>query len=114
MLEAMVGGFDEDLRFVSGSPKDAPDAEHFVADRVAIAKRREHLMDADHARFRSSSRSRPTAGPFGNRARTSSAGGQVRWRRSNQPGNASQSRSCGSFDKRPSMSRYFPSSTGQS
>ena len=53
-LEPAVGGLDEDLRLVAGRAQHALDAEHLVADRVAVAERREHLVDADHARFRAS------------------------------------------------------------
>ena len=44
-LEPVVRGLDEDLRLVAGAPQHALDAEHFVADRVAVAERREDLVD---------------------------------------------------------------------
>ena len=44
VLEAAVGGLDEDLRRVAGGPQHALDAEHLVTDRVAVAQRREHLV----------------------------------------------------------------------
>ena len=44
-LEPRVGGLDEDLRLVAGAAQHALDAEHLVADRVAVAERREHLVD---------------------------------------------------------------------
>ena len=93
-LEPMIRGLDEDLRLVSGRAKHALDAEHLVADRVAVAQRREHLVDL-HARLRPSGSStgfgvagpasargfgaaglKPTAGPRGSLASTSSAGGR--------------------------------------
>ena len=52
-LEAGVGGFDEDLGVVASRAQDPLNAEHLMADRIAVAERREHLMDADHARIRS-------------------------------------------------------------
>ena len=44
-LEPAVGGLDEDVRLVAGAAQHALDAEDFVADGVAVAERREHLMD---------------------------------------------------------------------
>ena len=44
-LEPRIGGLDEDVRLVAGRAQHALDAEHFVADGVAVAERREHLMD---------------------------------------------------------------------
>ena len=48
ILEPRVGGLDEDLRLVAGRAQHALDAEHLVADRVAVAERRQHLMDRGH------------------------------------------------------------------
>ena len=56
-LEPVVGGFDEDLRLVAGRAQHALDAEHLVADRVAVAERREHLVNAGSTRR---SRDRPS------------------------------------------------------
>ena len=64
-FEPVVGGLDEDFRFVAGAPQHSLNAEHLVSNRVAIPERRQHLMDADHARFR----------PFGSPATTSLAAG---------------------------------------
>ena len=48
-LEPVVGRLDEDVRLVARAAQDALDAEHLVADGVAVAERREHLVDAaDH------------------------------------------------------------------
>ena len=44
ILEARVGGLDEDVRSVAGGAQHLLDAEHLVADRVAVAERREHLV----------------------------------------------------------------------
>ena len=50
MLEPRIGGLDEDLRLVAGAAQHALDAQHFVADRIAVAEGREHLMDGDSHR----------------------------------------------------------------
>ena len=52
-LEARIGRLDEDLRFVAGRAQHTLDAEHLVADRVAVPERREHLVNAHYARLRS-------------------------------------------------------------
>ena len=81
-LEAVVGGLDEDLRLVSGRAQHALDAEHLVADGVAVAERREHLVDRG-------SRASPGRSPSAAwRARPRPAGRSWR-RRSNQPGSGS-------------------------
>ena len=105
-LEPVVGGLDEDLRLVAGGAQHALDAEHLVADRVAVAERRQHLVDPDHPRL--------PAGPFGSFARTSWAAGRSWRRRSNQPGSGSAPGAGASFVSRSNMSRYFRSMTGQS
>src|SRR5258707_6805683 len=74
-LEAAVGRFDEDLRLVPRRAQHPLDREHLVTDGIAVAERREYLLDADHS--------------F---ASTSLAGGTSRRRRSNQPGSGSMSR----------------------
>ena len=53
-FEALVGRFDEDIRFVSGAAKDALDAEDLVADRIAVAEGGQNLVNPDHARLRMS------------------------------------------------------------
>ena len=45
IFEARVGGLDEDLRLVAGGAQHALDAEHLVADGVAVAERGEDLMN---------------------------------------------------------------------
>src|SRR6185436_5277886 len=82
-LEARVGGFDEDLGFVAGAAQHPLNAEHLMADRVAVAERREHLVDANHARIRS------WAEAFGSRSSTSWAGARSSRRRSLLPGSGS-------------------------
>ena len=44
-LEALVGGLDENLRLVAGTPQHPLDAQHFVADGVTVTQRRQHLMN---------------------------------------------------------------------
>ena len=45
VFEARIGRLDEDVGLEAGAAQHALDAEHFVADGVAIAERGEHLMD---------------------------------------------------------------------
>ncbi len=123
MLEPRIGGLDEDLRLVAGGAQHALDAEHLVADGVAVAERREDLVDArrEAARAhadceRSSAESRPgMTAPDGILARTSAAAGRSRRRRANQPGSGSIVRAwppASSRVSRSNMSRYFRSITG--
>src|SRR5262245_34154155 len=112
-FEPIVSRFDEDVRLVSGGAKDALNAEHLMADRVAVPQRREHLVDPDHARLRLDSYD-GIAGPVGSRASTSPAGGRSWRRRSNQPGSGSAAGGGGSLASRAKTSRYFRSITGQS
>ena len=66
---------------VARGAEDALDAEHLVTDGVAVAERREHLVNG-----------RPLHGmtaPAGTRAATSAAGGSVRRRRAKNPGSGS-------------------------
>src|SRR5918996_770422 len=51
--EPSIGGFDENLRLVSSRSQDALDAEHLIADRVAVAQRRQHLVNRGRAARRS-------------------------------------------------------------
>jgi hypothetical protein len=44
-LEPAIGGFDEYLRLVACQPQGPLDPQDFVTDRVAVPKRREHLMN---------------------------------------------------------------------
>ena len=82
-FEARVGRFDKDLGLVAGCAQNPLNAEHLVADRVAVPERCEHLVDANHARLRSWSEA------FGSRSSTSSAGARSLRRRSPLPGSGS-------------------------
>ena len=44
VLETAIGGLDEDLRDVAGGLQHPLDAQHLVADRVAVPQRREYLV----------------------------------------------------------------------
>ena len=105
-LEPVIRRLDENLRLVAGGAEHALDAEHLVADGVAIAQRGEHLVDPDHPCL--------PAGPFGSLAMTSSAAGRSWRRRSNQPGSGSVVAAGVSCFSRANISRYFRSITGQS
>ncbi len=105
-LEPVIRGLDEDFRFVSGGTKHALDAQHLVADRVAVPQRGEDLVNPDHPRLH--------AGPFGSFAMTSWAAGKSCRLRSNQPGAGSAPGAGESFFSRSNISRYFRSMTGQS
>ena len=111
-LEPVVGGLDEDLRLVAGGAQDALDAEHLVADRVAVPERGEHLVNPDHAA------SLPRQGPspaIGSLARTSCGGRQILAAAIEPAGQRIDARGAGvSFFSRSNMSRYFRSITGQS
>ena len=107
-LEPVIGGFDENLRFVAGRAEHALDAEHFMADGVAVAERRQHLVDP-------ASRSHLPAGPLRQLGqhvlpRPADPGAADRTSRA-----ADRSPAAGvSFFSRSNMSRYFRSITGQS
>ena len=45
VLNLRIGGLGKNLGFVSGVAQHALNAQHLVADGVAIAKGREYLMD---------------------------------------------------------------------
>ena len=109
-LEPVVGGLDEDLRFVAGAAQHALDAEHLVADRVAVAERREHLVDRGSRR---ASRRRPARQPG---ERPPAAGRQILRGagRTSRAADRSAGGAGGSFFSRSNMSRYFRSITGQS
>ena len=49
-LELRVRGLDEDVGRMAGRQQRALDAQHLVADRVAVAQRREDLVDLCHRR----------------------------------------------------------------
>ena len=62
-LEPVVSGLDEDLRFVAGAAQHPLDAEHLVADRVAVAQRGQHLVDPDQSACSRRGRSAAWPGP---------------------------------------------------
>ena len=45
ILEPGIGGLHENLRLVSGAAQHALNAEHLVADGVAVAERGQDLVD---------------------------------------------------------------------
>ena len=106
IFQPRVRCFHDDLGLVAGGAKRAADAEHLVADGVAVAERGEDLMDARLHGYRST-------GPFGAAFTASAAGGRLLARRANQPGSGSIAVLAGSFFKRSNISRYFRSITGQ-
>src|SRR5919198_5575555 len=106
-FEPVVCRLDENLRRVPYTAQDALDAESFVADCVAVAERRQNLVDLDHARLRASLRRSLVTGPTGSFASVSFAAGTFRRRRSSQPGSRSIVRLVCSFRSRSSMSKYL-------
>ena len=70
ILEPRVGGLDDDLGLEAGGAQRALDAEHLVADGVAVAERREDLVDARRVITAS-------PGPPAAASTTSRAGGSV-------------------------------------
>ena len=69
-LESAIGSLDEDVRLVAGGAQHALDAEHLVADRIAVPERRQHLMNRRASRARRHAplrgllpRARPRCGP---------------------------------------------------
>ncbi len=76
VFEARVGGFDEDLGVEPGFAEHPADAKHLVADRVAVAQRRQDLMHARHQRV---------TGPAGTASSTARAGGSDRRPRASHP-----------------------------
>src|SRR5580693_9314273 len=47
-FEPVIGGFNENLRLISLLSQHPLDAEHLMADRIAVAKCCQHLVDLDH------------------------------------------------------------------
>ena len=66
MLEPAIRRLHENLRGVAGGPEHALDPQHLVADRVAVAERREHLV---HLRRHRGSGPLLARGPRGARPR---------------------------------------------
>ena len=93
VLEPVVGCFDEDLGFVSGASQHSLHAEDLVADRVAVAQRGEHLMDARaaaHAVLSCRASDSGITAPDGRRADDVGRRPEYRRRRrANHPGNGS-------------------------
>src|SRR6187401_842135 len=81
VLEPGVRRLDEGLRVVAGRAQDPLDAEHLVADGVAVAERGKHLVDGADAHG--------LTAPAGMRSSTSSAAGTVRALRAKKPGSGS-------------------------
>ncbi len=81
ILQARIGGLNEDVRFEAGRAQHALNAEHFVADGVAIPERGQHLVNFLLLQF--------STGPDGRSARTSFAGRRSLRRLANQPGSGS-------------------------
>ena len=105
-LETMIGRVDEDLGLVASLAQHTLDTEYFVPDGIPVAERREHLVDADHARSLVS----------GSPASTWLAGGRSRRRRASHPGSGAIVRAAAgdSFDSRSNISKYLRSITGHS
>jgi hypothetical protein len=53
-FEPRISGLHENLGVVAGGSQYPLDAEHLVADRVAIPQRGEHLVNSNHAHLRPS------------------------------------------------------------
>ena len=90
ILEARVGRLDEDVGLVARGAEHALDAQHLVADGVAVAQGGQHLVDsratgAGAHRRRSARR----AGPAGSSRTTSCPARQTARRRANHPGSGS-------------------------
>src|SRR5690606_10259981 len=68
VLESSIRGFDDDFGLVTGGAQDTADAEHFMADGVAVAERREHLMDAHHVTLRGRMEERRQCRPLARRS----------------------------------------------
>ena len=103
IFEPRVGGLHEDVGLEAGAAERPLDAEHFVADGIAIAERCENLVNFRLDQF--------NTGPDGSAARTSAAGRNVFRRRANQPGCESCRATAPSCCSRASISRYFCSMT---
>ncbi len=111
MLEPRIRGFDENLRHISGGAQRPLNAENFMADRIAIAERREDLVDVRPASG-GTHEACPTTAPAGIAASTLAAAGRSFFRRAIHPGSGSIVFVAVSFCSRSSISRYFRSITG--
>src|SRR5687767_3339561 len=109
VFESRIGRLNENVGLEARATEHALDAEHFVADGIAVAEGCENLMD-----FRLCQCS---TGPNGSSDRTSLAARSSFRRFANQPGSGSipgvaAPRASSSFNC-ASTSRYFCSMTGQ-
>src|SRR5215831_4332975 len=109
VLDAIFRRFDEDIRLVTGRAEHTLNPEDFVADCIAVPKRGEDLVHANHARLRSPASAGSRLGPAGSRAMTSLADGRFLRRRSNQPGRGSIVVVSGVFFNCSNTSRYLRS-----
>src|SRR4029453_19363922 len=108
IFEARICGLNEDVRFETGRTQHALNAQHFVADGIAIAEGGQHLVNLLLLQI--------STGPNGRSARTSFADRRSLRRLANQPGSGSMPlpwnpRASSSFTC-ARMSRYFCSITG--
>ena len=105
VLEPRIGGFDDDLGLEAGGAQGAADAEDLVADRVAVAQRRENLVDARPVR---AAPVMPAPARAGTASTTRRAGGtRPRAAARTSPGSGSIAGAAGSRLSRSNMSRYF-------
>src|SRR5580765_2011985 len=106
ILEPRVRRLHEDLRVVAGRAQHALDAQHLVADGVAVTERGEHLVDRTDAHG--------LTAPAGTRPSTSSAAGTVRALRAKKPGSGSTAGAADAplADNWLNTSRYLRSITG--
>ena len=109
ILEPLVRGLDEDVRLVAGAAQHALDAEHLVADRIAVSERGQHLMDGA-ARLMTAEH-----GSVGMRARRDVGGGRQfapAPAAREEPGSGSIGCAAAVARQRSNMSRYLRSITG--
>src|SRR4029453_16235964 len=78
VLEPRLGRLHEDLRIVAGGAQHALNPENLVSDGVAVAERRQDLVDGPEAHRRTA--------PVGTPASTSMAAASVRARLATMPG----------------------------
>ncbi len=109
VFEARIGRLNENVGLEARATEHALDAEHFVADGIAVAEGCENLVDLRLCQF--------STGPNGSSASTSLAGRSSFRRFANQPGSGSipgvDAPLASSSFNRARISRYFCSMTGQ-
>ena len=110
VLEARIGRLNENVGLEAGTAKHALDAEHFVADGIAIAERCKHLVDFRFLSIQHRSEWQLGQDVGGGPQDLSAA-------LANQPGSGSCPGAMAPARRlpsaAPSMSRYFCSMTGQ-